>query len=333
MLPLFPDISINQAYRLSVGDLHHLYLEESGNPEGIPVLILGYGLSTGASSHHRRFFDAECYRIIQFDLRGSGRSTPFAETKQNTTQDLLSDIASVFHFLDLQSVILAGFEFGAHLAVQFARTHQNKVKGLVLVNMANYSKTSQSWLFSDGANKVFPDLWKNFQASFWQDSTPINGKSDLSHSTDELLQEMAKRLAGSNELVQMQTARAWTDWIAGIASFHPEKKWQEELSHSHSILALAKIQIHYFLNSGFESVSEKGENSDIWISHCPCTFIHGRFNMISPVAVAMNLQTRIEGSELLLIRDAGHSLKSPALIDAIIRVTNSLSNRLAPEGA
>ena len=330
MLPLFPEISINHEYRLKVDDIHELYIEESGNTNGVPVVFLHDGPSIGANSYYRRFFDAECYRVVQFDLRGSGRSTPYAETLQNTTPNLIKDILAVSEFLKLDRFLLVGVGFGASLAVDFSRKYSDMLLGLVLVNVADYSESSADWLFGEGATNVFSDLWLEFgrKTAFLPEECLFSRLS-----AKEVLQDLDKKLAGENELVQIQVARAWVEWMFGVSSFHPDKKRVEALSHSHSALAVAKIHTHYFLSQGFQLTPKPEDEGAVWLRSCPCTLIHGRYNMVSPVSSALALQHHIEGAELQLIRDAGHSLRSPALVDALVRTTNAFSNKLGPEGA
>jgi proline iminopeptidase len=322
MISLFPEISINHEYRLKVDDLHELYLEESGKADGIPVLFLHDGPSTGANPYYRRLFDAECYRIIQFDSRGSGRSTPYAELTQNNPELLLKDVSAVCEFLDIKKALFAGSGFGANLALQFAAHHPEKVLGLLLVNLADYSARRLEWLLGRGVNQIFPDLWLEFEKK-----AAIG--SDLKGDSQAILQDLHRKLTGENELIQMQAARAWIEWVFGVASFHPDNKRIKALSHSHNALSVAKIQTYYFLHQINQTVQDLNL-TELSVS-VPKVMIHGRYNMVSPMQYAVEIQNQLEESELQIIRDAGHSLGSAAICDAVVRMTNAFASQFGPE--
>jgi proline iminopeptidase len=322
MISLFPEISINHEYRLKVDDIHELYLEESGKADGIPILFLQDGPSTGANALYRRLFDAECYRIIQFDSRGSGRSTPYAALTENNPTLLLEDITSICDFLSIEKAIFAGLGFGATLALQFAAQHPEKILGLLMVNLADYSARRLEWLFGNGANQVFPDLWHVFEKK-------AALGSHLVGDSRAILFDLQEKLTGENELIQMQSARAWVEWMLGVSSFHPENKWIKALLHSHNALSVAKIQMHYFL---YQTINSSQHLQAINLpSNVPKVIIHGRYNMASPMQYAVEVQNKLEGAELQIIRDAGHSLHSAAICDAVLRITNTYASEFGPE--
>jgi proline iminopeptidase len=312
MLTLYPEIEPYARHHLAVDDTHELYLEESGNPDGIPVLVVHGGPGGGCEGYHRRFFDAERFRIILMDQRGAGRSTPLAELAHNTTADLVGDMEKVRHFLGIDRWMLFGGSWGSTLSLVYAQTWPENVLGLVLRGIFLCRPRDIHWFYQDGASRVFPDYWQDFLA-------PIP-----EGERDNLVAAYYRRLTSENELEQIQAAKAWSIWEGRCATLHPNPKVVEHFGHPHVAIALARIECHYFMNQSFlepdQILRDAGRLAEI-----PGIIVHGRYDMVCPVENALALGSVWPGAEFRIIRDAGHSASEPAIIDALIRGVESVA--------
>lgn len=315
MLTLFPDIKPNARHRLAVDPPHELYVEESGNPGGIPVLVVHGGPGGGCEDYYRRFFDAERYRIILMDQRGAGRSSPLAEFEGNTTQKLVEDMETVRSFLGISQWILFGGSWGSTLSLVYAQSHPDKVLGLVLRGVFLCRPRDIQWFYQEGASRVFPDYWQDFLAPI-----PENER-------DDLVSAYYQRLTSTNELEQIQAAKAWSIWEGRCATLHPNPRVVEHFGHPHVAIALARIECHYFMNNAFlednQIVRDAGALKDI-----PGIIVHGRYDMVCPLDNAVALSEAWPEADLRIIRDAGHSASEPAIIDALMRGIDEVAARL-----
>lgn len=315
MLTLFPDIKPNARHRLAVDPPHELYVEESGNPDGIPVLVVHGGPGGGCEDYYRRFFDAERYRIILMDQRGAGRSSPLAEFEGNTTQKLVEDMETVRSFLGISQWILFGGSWGSTLSLVYAQSHPDKVLGLVLRGVFLCRPRDIQWFYQEGASRVFPDYWQDFLAPI-----PENER-------DDLVSAYYQRLTSTNELEQIQAAKAWSIWEGRCATLHPNPRVVEHFGHPHVAIALARIECHYFMNNAFlednQIVRDAGSLKDI-----PGIIVHGRYDMVCPLDNAVALSEAWPEADLRIIRDAGHSASEPAIIDALMRGIDEVAARL-----
>ncbi|MGB1949826.1 MAG: prolyl aminopeptidase [Marinobacter sp.] len=306
MLTLYPDIKPNAQHRIAVDPPHELYVEESGNPEGMPVLVVHGGPGGGCEDYHRRFFDAERYRIILMDQRGAGRSTPLAELEGNSTDRLVSDMEAVRTFLGIDRWLLFGGSWGSTLSLVYAQTFPEWVLGLVLRGIFLCRPRDIHWFYQEGASRIFPDYWEDFLAPIPEDER------------GDLVSAYYRRLTSSNELEQIQAAKAWSIWEGRCATLHPNPRVVEHFGHPHVAIALARIECHYFMNQAFlepdQIVRDAGKLAGI-----PGVIVHGRYDMVCPLDNALALTAAWPGADLRIIRDAGHSASEPAIIDALIR--------------
>lgn len=306
MLTLYPDIKPYAKHRLAVEEPHELYVEESGNPEGIPVLFVHGGPGGGCEDYHRRFFDAERFRIILMDQRGAGRSTPLAELAGNSTDKLVQDMETIRLFLGVDRWLLFGGSWGSTLSLVYAQTHAERVLGLVLRGIFLCRPRDISWFYQEGASRVFPDYWQEFEAQI-----PESERR-------EMVSAYYRRLTSSNELEQIQAAKAWSVWEGRCATLQPNPRVVEHFSHPHVAIALARIECHYFMNSAFlednQIVRDAHKLRDI-----PSVIVHGRYDMVCPLDNALALSNAWPEADLRIIRDAGHSASEPAIVDALIR--------------
>ena len=315
MLTLFPDIKPNAQHRIAVDPPHELFVEESGNPDGIPVLVVHGGPGGGCEDYHRRFFDAERYRIILMDQSGAGRSRPLAEFVGNTTQNLVDDIETVRTFLGVDRWILFGGSWGSTLSLVYAQSHPDRVLGLVLRGIFLCRPRDIHWFYQEGASRVFPDYWRDFLAPI-----PEGERGDL-------VAAYYRRLTSSNELEQMQAAKAWSIWEGRCATLHPNPRVVEHFGHPHVAIALARIECHYFMNNAFLEDDQIVRDAAL-LKDIPGIIVHGRYDMVCPLDNALALSQAWPEADLRIIRDAGHSASEPAIIDALMRGVDEVAAKL-----
>lgn len=315
MLTLYPEIQPYAEHRLTVEPPHDLYLEESGNPDGMPVLVVHGGPGGGCEDYYRRFFDAERFRIIMLDQRGAGRSTPLAELEGNTTDALIADMERVRQFLGLERWMLFGGSWGATLSLAYAQAHPQRVTGLVLRGIFLCRPADIQWLYQDGARRVFPDHWEDFLSPI-----PEAERGDL-------VTAYYRRLTSTNELEQIQAAKAWSIWEGRCATLHPNPRVVEHFSHPHVAIALARIECHYFMHQGFMAEGQLLHDAGR-LAGIPGVLVHGRYDMVCPLDNATALSRAWPDAELRIIREAGHSASEPALVDALVRAVEDVAARI-----
>jgi len=314
MLIHYPDIKPYKTHRLAVDDLHTLYIEECGSPDGIPAIVVHGGPGGGCSKADRCFFDPEKYRIIVFDQRGAGRSTPHAELKDNTTDHLVADLERIRDALNVEQWILFGGSWGSTLALIYAQTHSERVLGLVLRGVFLCRQQDFDWLYQSGASRIFPDYWEDFLRPI-----PESERGNM-------MAAYYQRLTGSNELAKMAAAKAWSLWEGRCATLRPSAKVMESFADPHKAVSLSRIEAHYFVNGGFIEENQILLNADK-LEGIPGIIVHGRYDMVCTIDNAHSLHRRWADSELHIVRDAGHSSSEPGIVDALIRATRDMSQR------
>ncbi|PLS22815.1 prolyl aminopeptidase [Neptunicoccus cionae] len=308
---LYPVIQPFNQMMLEVPGDHTLYVEECGNPNGIPVVVFHGGPGGGCSPGMRRFFHPEFYRIILFDQRGCGRSRPHASVENNTTWDLVADIELIRQKLGIENWIVFGGSWGATLALVYAQTHPDRVNHLVLRGVFTMTNAELDWFYGGGAAAFFPDEWEHFAGLL-----PLNER-------DDVIGNYAKRLFSSNEDIQIRFARAWTEWESALAAL--EQSPNRGVVPAAYALAFARIENHYFHNAGF--LREDGQIfKDLHkIEHIPGSIVQGRYDMICPPQTAYRLRDNWPAARLITVPDAGHSLSEPGITSALITIMDELS--------
>lgn len=305
MHTLYPSIKPYATHQFAVTKPHVLYIEEIGNPTGVPVIILHSGPGAGGDTHLRRFFEPQHYRIIIFDQRGCGRSTPHAELSNNETDDLLSDIEAIRDFLKLSRFVLFGGGWGALLALLYAEQYPQHVKALLLHQVYLGRRQDIDWFYKHGASLIYPDYWDEF--------THLIPESER----DAIPAYYSSCLQGANELARMGAAKHWALWQARCSSLQPHLNVIDQHSDPHFALALATIESHYINRHYFISDDHVLRNAHK-IRHTPCYIVHGRYDMVCPLEGAWTLHQALPASTLTIIRDAGHSDREAGMIDALI---------------
>ncbi len=315
MRDLYPKIKPYAKHYIEVGNPHVLYIEESGEPDGIPVVFVHGGPGAGCSPFNRCFFDPEKYRIILFDQRGCGHSTPHASLENNTTQDLIDDMETIRETLGIKQWLLFGGSWGSTLSLAYAETHPDRALGLILRGIFLCRPHEIQWFYQQGASHIFPDYWEDFLK-------PIPEKE-----RDDMVGAYYKRLDSDNELARMATAKAWAKWEGRTSTLHPSKTVVDHFSEPHNALSLARIECHYFSHDSFlepdQLLRDAGRLADI-----PGIIVQGRYDVVCPMQSAWDLYHAWSGSELQIIPDAGHSALETGIIDALVRATDDFAQRL-----
>ncbi len=320
MRNLFPEPKSRKQHRLQRGALHSVFVEESGSPEGLPLLFVHGGPGTGSDPLHARLADAERFRLIQFDQRGCGRSEPLGELKENTLQDLISDMEAIREELQIDKWMLFGHGWGATLAVAYAQQHPDRVSGMVLSSLFLGRQADIEWSLGVGAARFFPDAWEKLVEGLPE---PVD--------TSAVLAAILSQLEDSNELRQIQAARRWAKWETTIQVVHPSQSLAEHLQHPHVAISLARLSCHYLGNACFLRENALLDKVSA-LSGIRAILVHGRFNVVAPLAGARALHQQWQGSELHIIREGSHSLYDPAMTDAAMRAVAAVGAEILGDG-
>lgn len=305
----FPPLEPYERGMLAVSDLHNLYYEQSGNPHGRPVVFLHGGPGGGTDPKQRRFFDPSVYRIILFDQRGCGRSTPHACLEENTTWHLVADLEQLREHLGIETWQVFGGSWGSTLALAYAQTHPDRVTEMILRGIFLLRPQELHWFYQDGANAIFPEAWEHYIA-------PIP-----STEHDDLLGAYHRRLTGSDPLEALVAARAWTRWETSASFLLPNADYLEAASADRFATAFARIETHYFVNGGFFEVEDQLLRDVDRIRHIPTTIVQGRYDVVCPPVSAWDLHRAWPESNLVIVPDAGHSAYEPGILDQLVLAT------------
>lgn len=302
----FPEIEPYNKGFLKVSEIHNLYYEEVGNPNGKPVVFLHGGPGGGVSPDHRRFFDPAIYRIVLFDQRGSGQSTPCAELRENTTWDLVNDIERLRHFLKIEKWVVFGGSWGSTLALAYAITHPAKVKALILRGIFLCRSSEIKWFYQEGASQIFPDVWDDYLKPI-----PKNERHDM-------VSAYYKRLTDSNPEIRLEAAKAWSKWEAATSRLFVDPQAIEEFDDPEFALSFARIECHYFKNGAFFSTPNWILENIEKIRHIPGFIVQGRYDVVCPATSAWELHKAWPEAKFTIISNAGHAASEPGTRSALI---------------
>lgn len=315
MIKRFPDIRPYKTQFIAVTAPHQLYLEESGNPDGIPILFIHGGPGGGTTVTDRCFFDPEKYRIILFDQRGAGRSTPHALLENNNTAALIEDIETIRTTLDIERWAVFGGSWGSTLGLLYAEQYPELVLGLILRGIFLCRDEDINWFYQDGAGRIFPEYWQQYSQVI-----PESERGDM-------VAAFYRRLTGDNDLERMAAAKAWSIWEGRCATLASNNEVVERFANPHMAVAMARIEAHYFINKAFIEPNQIINNAHL-LKDIPGTIIHGRYDMVCPVNQAIALSQAWPSAKLDIIADAGHSSSERGTTDALVRATNRLAYHL-----
>lgn len=313
---LYPEIHPYQQQFLQVDERHRLYVEESGNPDGIPVVFLHGGPGANSEPYHRRYFDPKKYRIVLFDQRGCGQSTPHASLDDNTSQDLVKDLERIRAALGIKQWVVFGGSWGSTLALLYAETYPAHVLGLILRGIFLCRDQDVKWFYQHGASELFPDQWEDFVA-------PIPEAE-----REDMIGAYYRQLTGGDDVAKMRAAEAWSTWEGKTACLLTNDEVVDYFSDPYVALSVARIEAHYFVNQSFMQPSQLLDNADK-LKNIPGYIVHGRYDVICPVAQAWALHKAWPEAELNIIDDAGHAVSEPGISRRLVEITDELAARLA----
>ena len=312
---LYPDFQPNETGHLDVGDGHSLYWELSGNPNGKPVVFLHGGPGGGSSPEHRRQFNPDKYKILVFDQRGCGKSTPYASLENNTTWDLVKDIEKLrTEVAKVDKWQVFGGSWGSTLAITYAEKYPERVTELVLRGIFLFDQYEVDWLYKAGADAVYPDGWEEFVAII-----PEGERGDL-------VEAYRKRLVSDDQAVQLEAAKAWSKWEATTVTLLPSAHVVDEFTSPDKAIAIARIENHYMANGGWldEGQLLKGAEK---LRGIPGVIVQGRHDTCTPPKAAWELHKAWPEAELNIVPDGGHLYNEPGILDGLVRATDKFADR------
>ena len=316
MATLYPEIEPFDSGMLGVSDIHTIYYERAGNPDGIPVVFLHGGPGGGLIPTYRQYFDAEKYHVILFDQRGSGRSTPHAELRENTTWELINDIERLRTEFGIDKWYVFGGSWGSTLSLAYGISHPDRCLGLILRGIFLTRRKELEWFYQYGASEIFPDFWERYR-----DEIPADERGDM-------MGAYYKRLTSDDERTQLSAARAWSVWEGSTSKLYPDANLMEHWEGEHEALSLARIECHYFMNNSFfPSEDYLLENVDK-IRSIPTVIVQGRYDVVCPMTSAWDLHRALPEAEFIVVPDAGHSVSEPGIASALIQAMDRFAGNL-----
>ena len=297
---------------IRVSDVHELYYEQCGTPNGKPVVFLHGGPGAGLIPDYRRFFDPAAYRVILFEQRGSGRSRPHASLDDNTTWHLVADIEKIREEFGIDQWLVFGGSWGSTLALAYAVTHPERVRGLVLRGIFLCRPKEIRWFYEEGlgASAIYPDNWEEYLTII-----PAAERGDL-------IGAYYRRLTSDDESTRFEAAKAWATWEGSALKLLPDQKGIDDFTEPDKAIAVARIECHYFVNNCFFETDNYLLEHLERIRHIPAVIVHGRYDVICPVMNAWDLHRAWPEAELNIIPDAGHAATERGIIDALVRATD-----------
>lgn len=316
MRTMYPQIEPYRTHRIAVDGRHTLYVEECGNPSGLPVVFLHGGPGAGLSPYHRRFFDPARYRIVLFDQRGAGRSTPFADLTDNTTWHLVADIETIRERFGIERWVVFGGSWGSTLALAYAQTHPERVLGLVLRGIFLGRPEEIDWYYQEGgASWMLPEKWRRYASVI-----PVEERG-------RMLDAYWRRLTSDDEAVRLAAAKAWAAWEGGGITLEESPETEASFAAPEVALSLARIEAHYFRHRVFLEPGQLLRNVDR-LRRIPTTIVHGRYDIICPVKSACDLAAEWPEADFHIVL-AGHAASEPAIVDVLVQATDRLGDRYA----
>ncbi|MEP5195687.1 MAG: prolyl aminopeptidase [Roseobacter sp.] len=310
---LYPPIDPFDQRILDVGQGHRVYVEQCGNPNGIPVVVLHGGPGGGCSPAMRRYFDPEIFRVILFDQRGCGRSRPHASVENNTTWHLVADIVLIRTELEIDNWVVFGGSWGATLALIYSQTHPENVLHIVLRGVFMMTQAELDWFYGGGAGKFWPEVWERFTTLIPEDEQ------------GDFIEAYRRRLFSGDLVQETRYAQAWSSWENALASIHSTGTTGN--SPGEYARAFARLENHYFSNAGFLEFDGQILANVGRISHIPGVIVQGRYDMICPPDNAYALSKAWGNCELKMVRNAGHALSEPGISAELVRSMDRIGGR------
>ncbi|PWZ02588.1 putative proline iminopeptidase [Testicularia cyperi] len=312
---LYPEIEPYESGHLDVDARHSLYYEWSGRKDGYPVVFLHGGPGGGVSGTDRRWFDPSHYRVLTFDQRGSGKSTPHADLTDNTTWDLVADIEKLREKWGIEKWHVFGGSWGSTLSLAYAQKHPDRVSALILRGIFTLRKSELQFFYQDGASHLFPEQWETYR-----DGIPEAER-------DDFITAYNKRLTSSDAEVRLDAARRWSTWETATCRLYVDHDQLKKGEEDNWALAFARIENHFFTNAGWMEDGQlvKRENVDK-IRHIPTVIVQGRYDVVCPAKTAWDLHKTFPEAEFHMIPDAGHSAREAGIVDKLIRACDAFKS-------
>jgi proline iminopeptidase len=314
MRELYPPRQPYNEGELKVSDLHTIHFEESGNPEGKPIVLLHGGPGGGCPPFYRQYFDPEKWRLVMFDQRGCGQSKPHAELQENTTWDLVNDIEKLREYLNIHQWVVFGGSWGSTLSLAYSQTHPDRCKGLILRGIFMLRQKEIRWFYQEGASYIFPDAWEEYVKPI-----PINER-------DDLLTAYYQRLTSPDAQIRLEAARAWSIWEASTSRLFPDLDLKQMFGIDAFAEAFARIECHYFINKGFIDPEDKLLLNIDRIRKIPAVIVQGRYDVVCPMMSAWELHRAWPEAEFIVVADAGHSMMEPGIRTCLIEATDKFAD-------
>lgn len=311
---LYPEIEPFKQEMLQVSPLHHIHVEQCGNPKGKPVIMIHGGPGGGITPAMRRLHDPKRYRIILFDQRGCGHSTPHAELRENTTWDLVADMEKIRTHLGIEKWQVFGGSWGSTLGLAYAETHPEHVSELILRGIFMLRRFEIDWLYNNGASILFPDLFEAYQ-----EHIPEAERGDM-------VSAYYKRLTDPDPQVQIEAARLWAQWEGSVISLLPDPARVAAFGEDQYAIAFARIECHYFQNRGFLESDDQLLRNVERIRHIPGVIVHGRYDVCTPLINAWQLKKLWPEADLRIVEDAGHAVTEPGITHELIEATKRFAS-------
>lgn len=313
MKNLYPEIEPFDTGRLKVSPIHELYYEQVGNPTGKPAVFLHGGPGGGIGTDYRRYFDPEVYRVVLFDQRGSGKSSPPASLEENTTWHLVSDIEQLREHLGIDTWQVFGGSWGSTLALAYAETHPDRVSELVLRGIFLCRPKEIQWFYQEGASAIFPDVWEEYLKVI-----PEAERADM-------VSAYYRRLTSEDDSVRLEAARAWSIWEGSTSKLFFDPEMIEKFADPEFALAFARIECHYFMNNAFFNSDNYLIENVKKLRDIASVIVQGRYDVVCPLMSAWDLHRAWPEAQLHIIADAGHSISEPGIIDALVEATDNFA--------
>jgi proline iminopeptidase len=314
MKQLYPPIEPYKEFNLKVSDLHTIYVEESGNPKGKPVIFLHGGPGGGIEPIYRRYFNPKKWRIIIFDQRGCGRSTPHAELRENTTWDLVEDIEKIRKYLNIEKWVIFGGSWGSTLSMSYAIKYPLRCRGLILRGIFMLRKKEINWFYQEGASFLYPDAWEHYI-----EKIPESERNDL-------VRAYYKRLISLDDKVRIESAKAWSIWEASTSKLFQSGDYLHHFEDSSVAEAFARIECHYFINGGFFDSDEWILENVDKIRHIPTVIVQGRYDVVCPMISAWDLYRKLPEADFHVVQNAGHSMTEDGIAEKLIEYSDKYSD-------
>tara|TARA_B100000214_G_scaffold318454_1_gene252772 strand:- start:456 stop:1403 length:948 start_codon:yes stop_codon:yes gene_type:complete len=312
---LYPKIKPYNTFNLKVSDLHTLHVEESGNPNGKPVVFLHGGPGGGIEPVYRQYFDPDIWRIIIFDQRGCGKSLPHAELEENTTWELVSDIEKIRKCLEINKWTVFGGSWGSTLSLSYSIMYPERCETLILRGIFMLREKEIRWFYQEGCSYIYPDAWEKYVE-------PIDASD-----RGDMVSAYYRHLTSKDMNVRLKAAKAWSIWEASTSKLYLNEKSLHHFENDNVADAFARIECHYFINKGFFEYDGWLLDQIDKIRHIPAVIIQGRYDVVCPMISAWDLHRKWPEAKFHVVQDAGHSMTEEGIRSKLIEYTNYFSKK------